>query len=293
MESQTAHELRAVGSVHPIARAVIVNLVKLFRRAQQFDGGKCYLCGCPGVKVSDNRDHQISTSQGGMTTSRTIAIGDIHGCRDPFEQLLTALEIAVEDTIVILGDVLDRGPDSRGALELVMGLQHRCQLVTILGNHEEMLLDVADGRMVLQDWIVHGGGETLDSYGKGCTLSCIPPAHIEFIRTWGDYYETASNFYAHGNYLAREPLDKQPWEMMRWESLRNFQPEMHCSGKTAILGHTSQKQGGILNLGYLVCIDSYCHGGGWLTALEPETGNMWQTNIRGEFREGRLPSPRL
>ena len=78
---------------------------------------------------------------------------------------------------------------------------------------------------------------------------------------------------------------------MRWESLRYLLPKMHCSGKTAILGHTSNKQGEILNLGYLVCIDTYAHGGGWLTALEPDADKVWQANIRGEYREGELPPP--
>ncbi len=227
-----------------------------------------------------------------MTTSRTIAIGDIHGCREPFERLLAALSLQTEDTLVILGDVVDRGPDSRGVIERLLQLQDECQLICISGNHEEMLLDSVDNKMPLQDWLSHGGDETLDSYGKGWAASRLPPEHIEFLRSWGDYFETPSHFYAHGNYLARKPLDQQPWYEMRWESLRNFRPGMHCSGKTAVLGHTSDKQGAILNLGHLICIDTYAHGGGWLTALEAETGKVWQTNLRGESREGKLPPPR-
>jgi serine/threonine protein phosphatase 1 len=227
-----------------------------------------------------------------MTTPRTIAIGDIHGCRAPFEQLLSALALRPEDTLVILGDVVDRGPDSRGVIELVMELRDRCQLVTILGNHEEMMLYVVENEMALQDWLMHGGAETLDSYGHGSVPSQLPREHLDYLRTWGDYYETPSHFFVHGNYLAHKPLNQQPWHEMRWESLRDLMPGTHCSGKTAILGHTANKQGDILNLGHLICIDSYCHGGGWLTALEPETGKTWQTNIQGEFREGKLPQPR-
>ncbi len=227
-----------------------------------------------------------------MTTPRTIAIGDIHGCRAPFEQLLAALAIRAEDTLVILGDVVDRGPDSRGVIEILLTLKDQCQLVCITGNHEEMMLDVVDNKMPLQDWLAHGGDETLDSYGKGAAPARLPEEHIEFLRTWTDYYDTPEYFYAHGNYLARKPLDQQPWHEMRWESLRNFRPGVHCSGKTAILGHTSNKQGEILNLGHLICIDTYAHGGGWLTALEPETKKVWQTNNHGECREGKLPLPR-
>ena len=58
---------------------------------------------------------------------------------------------------------------------------------------------------------------------------------------------------------------------------------MSFRGKTAIVGHTPQGTGEILDLGYLICIDTYCVGGGWLTALDVESGRVWQAN-----REGRL-----
>jgi serine/threonine protein phosphatase 1 len=61
-------------------------------------------------------------------------------------------------------------------------------------------------------------------------------------------------------------------------------PGPHESGKTVIVGHTSQKSGEILDLGHLVCIDTYCHGGSWLTALEVTTGQVWQANRNGELR---------
>lgn len=226
-----------------------------------------------------------------MTPSRTIAIGDIHGCLGPLVQLLDALQLAPSDTLIILGDVIDRGPHSRGVIERLMTLRDQCQLCCIMGNHEEMLLAVVDGVIPLQEWLPHGGAETLDSYGLGSVPANLPPEHIDFLRTWADYYDTPSHFYAHGNYLSRTPFDKQPWHELRWESLRHTLPRMHCSGKTAVLGHTSNKQGEILNLGYLVCIDTYAHGGGWLTALEPATKKVWQANLQGDFREGELPLP--
>jgi serine/threonine protein phosphatase 1 len=61
-------------------------------------------------------------------------------------------------------------------------------------------------------------------------------------------------------------------------------PARHESGKVVIVGHTSQKSGEIVDLGHLQCIDTYCYGGGWLTALEVNTGEVWQTNQRGEHR---------
>jgi serine/threonine protein phosphatase 1 len=59
----------------------------------------------------------------------------------------------------------------------------------------------------------------------------------------------------------------------------------HVSGKTVIVGQTSRKRGEILDLGQLKCIDTYCYGGGWLTALEVYTGEVWQADREGNMRK--------
>ncbi len=227
-----------------------------------------------------------------MTTPRTLAIGDIHGCLTALVLLLAELQPCEQDTLIVLGDVIDRGPDSCGVLDLLLKLRSRCHLVCLLGNHEQMLLDAVTGTGNLQDWLHYGGAATLDSYHEGAALAAIPEQHIEFLQTWGDFHETPSHFFAHGNFLSEVRLAAQPWEWLRWESLRDLLPGTHCSGKTAILGHTANKRGEILNLGHLICIDTYCHGGGWLTALEPETGKVWQSNNRGEYRSQMLMPPK-
>ncbi|MCG8451282.1 MAG: serine/threonine protein phosphatase [Pirellulales bacterium] len=221
-----------------------------------------------------------------MPDGRTIAIGDIHGCATALQTLFDALELTADDTLVALGDAIDRGPDSRGVIEQLLAIRERCRLAPLFGNHEQMMLDAANNRVPLQDWLFHGGAETLDSYGKNAGLSAVPEEHLEFIGCWGDYYETESHFFAHGNYQANLPLAEQPWEIMRWRSLKFSMPAAHQSGKIAILGHTASKQGKILDKGHLICIDTYCHGGKWLTALEPATGQVWQTNQEGELRSG-------
>jgi serine/threonine protein phosphatase 1 len=60
-------------------------------------------------------------------------------------------------------------------------------------------------------------------------------------------------------------------------------PEPHCSGKVASVGHTPHKSGEILDLGFLKCIDTFCHGGGWLTVLEVNTEKVWPANLAGEM----------
>jgi len=220
--------------------------------------------------------------------SRVIAVGDIHGCDTAFHALLEVINLQAEDTLVILGDVIDRGPNSRKVLELLLELREHCQLVCLLGNHEQMLLDVVDGEMALRQWLGFGGAETLDSYQAGGALNSFAEEHLLWIRTWIDCYETKDHFFAHGNYEPKLALNKQRWEEMRWVSLHQYTPGPHKSGKQAILGHTSNKAGKIIDAGHLICIDTYCHGGAWLTASDVDSRKVWQTNEAGQSRQKQL-----
>ncbi len=218
---------------------------------------------------------------------RIIAIGDIHGCAAALRTLLEAINARADDTLITLGDCVDRGPESAQVIEQLLALRDKCRLVPLLGNHEEMMLNFVDGRPQPDDWFECGGAETVESYrdadGK---FFPVPPQHIDFIRTWGDCFETDTHFFVHASYEAERPLAQQHWQTMRWQSLKFGVPDPHESGKIAIVGHTSLKNGEILDLGYLVCIDTYCWGGGWLTALDAVSGQTWQVD-----RDGRLRQP--
>src|SRR3954453_11142807 len=105
---------------------------------------------------------------------RTITIGDIPGCSMALDALIDAIKPRPEDTIVTLGDYIDRGPDSRGVIERLIDLGRRCRLVPLLGNHDQMLLDVRSGKYRIYWLLDIGGTTTLDSYGPGRDLSPIP-----------------------------------------------------------------------------------------------------------------------
>lgn len=219
---------------------------------------------------------------------RTIAIGDIHGCLAALETLLTAIDPQPEDVIVTLGDYVDRGPNVRGTLDRLIHLGRQCVLVPLLGNHDEMLLNVHDGQADLYvDWLMFGGNATLASYDT-LRPEEISPAHIQFLRGCRLFYETDRHFFVHGNYLADMPLDAQPPGVLLWESVKDRQPGPHCSGKTAIVGHASQKTGEILDLGYLKCVDTWCYGRGWLCALDVDSGQAWQADKSGRLRDSNL-----
>ena len=196
---------------------------------------------------------------------RTIAIGDIHGCSLALAALIDAIVPGPDDTVVTLGDYVNRGPDSPGVLDQLIALGQRCRLVPLLGNHEEMLL-AALRFSLAEDCIA-------------ATEEAIPDRHLGFLRGCQDYYETDTHLFVHANYVANLPLDRQPKHSLRWEFLDEGLAMPHCSGKVAVLGHTEQRNGEVLDLGFLLCLDTYCYGGGWLTALEVTNGRVWQTCV--------------
>ena len=217
-----------------------------------------------------------------MTTARTIAIGDIHGCSAALDALIDAIRPRPEDTIVTLGDYINRGPDSRGVLDRLIDLGRRCRLVPLLGNHDQMLLDVRSGRYPIY-WLLDMGGTRharllrprpgpLPHPGRALRV----PGRLPGLTTRPTPTSSSTP--------TTSPTSRWPSStvgMLRWESLREMTPGPHESGKTVIVGHTSQKSGEILDLGHLMCIDTYCHGGGWLTALDVRTGEVWQAEPAG------------
>jgi serine/threonine protein phosphatase 1 len=215
---------------------------------------------------------------------RIIAIGDTHGCSAALAAVLDAISPALDDTIVLLGDYIDRGPDSAGVVEQLIALSHRVTLVPLLGNHDEMLLDIFHGHhYLLNDWLAFGGDATLASYGCDSPTE-IPTAHIDFFAACQPWFETQRHFFVHASYDPKRQLRNQPAELLRWQTIRERPPGPHRSGKVAVVGHTTQKSGEVLDLGYLKCIDTWVYGEGWLTAIDVEKGRLWQADKEGRMR---------
>ncbi len=190
-------------------------------------------------------------------SSRLIAIGDIHGCSQALEALLDALAPQASDTLVTLGDYIDRGPDSRGLIDYIWKLKEAGYTMPCLrGNHEQMLLD--------ED---------------------IPESHLDFIRSCWPYFETPEFIFLHANYEPHLKLPEQPPDTLFWKHLMYGIPARHESGKIVVVGHTPQPTGEVLKLEHLVCLDTYCFGNGYLTAMDLHSGQVWQADKFGRRRE--------
>ncbi|WP_169975874.1 metallophosphoesterase family protein [Tautonia rosea] len=225
---------------------------------------------------------------------RLLALGDIHGYPAPLDALVEAAQIGPDDTLVTLGDYVDRGPNSRRVIDRLIALESRCRLVALRGNHDLMftealnILDEDSTRFaefwnepLLRIWAQCGGFDTIESYGS---LEEVPPEHRAFLDRLVNWHETDNLLFMHANYDPLLPMASQPSDLLYWTSLHHSVPDRHHSGKTAIVGHSSQKDGEVLDLGHVICIDTYCYGGGWLTLMDLHSGQLWQADRRGQLR---------
>ncbi len=221
--------------------------------------------------------------------SRTIAIGDVHGCARALDTLLREIQPAPDDLIIGIGDYVDRGMESSAVLEILSSLISACRFVPLIGNHEIMMfkgLQKGRDQKDFDFWFQHGGSATVASYGG--RLQNIPQHHLTFLSHCLRYYETENFFFIHANYDPDLSLTEQPDELIFWEHISRYTPGPHYNGKTAIVGHTPQADGHVLNLGHIRVIDTFCYGDRWLTAHDVESGKIWQANNVGDLREAEL-----
>jgi serine/threonine protein phosphatase 1 len=222
---------------------------------------------------------------------RLLAIGDIHGHARALDALLAAVGLRRGDHLITLGDYVDRGPDSRGVLDRLIGLDEQGLLVALRGNHDVMMLEARKGALEELEWRGFGGDATLASYaprGALGKLSYVPAEHWEFLeRRCLDWYEKEEHFFVHANADPDLPLEDQLCYQLHWEKLYKGRP--HYSGKIMVCGHTPQKSGLPLNLGHAICLDTWIYGDGWLTCLDVGNGEIWQADREGKTRRGQLP----
>lgn len=214
-----------------------------------------------------------------MKMARIYAIGDVHGCNSLLIKLLTTISPQKDDTLIFLGDVIDRGEDSKGVLDTIMHYQSICHVILIQGNHEEMMLSAIHDKEYLKYWLKFGGIETLQSFGVMINqqeLRQIPYAYYKLLKSSLTYYETEDFIFTHATPFANIEMNQQTDEGLRWRFIPPDGQDRHISGKTVICGHSAQKSGKVYHQDGLICIDTYAYGGGALTALEVTNMQVYQ-----------------
>lgn len=217
-------------------------------------------------------------------SERVLAIGDIHGCFDPFIELIEhKIRLRKSDRLVLLGDYVDRGYKSKEVIDYIIDLQEKgYDIVPLMGNHESMMLDAAESEQSVSGWFMNGGYETILSFGIG-SLKELNIKYLQFLRNL-PFYFTCDNFifvHAGFNDEITDPFEDKV--QMIW-SRREAYSHPFFNGKIIVHGHTpvtySQCRETILSNNNVINIDTGCVydewvGYGHLTAIELFTRELF------------------
>ena len=217
--------------------------------------------------------------------NRRIFVGDVHGHYDALMILLEAIAPSQADQVYFVGDLIDRGPKSAQVVELVKSHGYHC----LLGNHEQMVLDVIDGpysqEHCRQAWLYSGGQTTLNSYGKGS----ITPEHLAWMRSLPTHLDLGDVWLVHAGIDPRMPLDQQTAEQFCWirDEFHSMQ-QPFFKDKLIITGHTiTFTLPGVMpgklaqGPGWLdIDTGAYHRQSGWLTGLDLTHKRVYQVNCR-------------
>ncbi len=150
--------------------------------------------------------------------SQTFVIPDIHGRLDLLDEGLAAIagrSNDENDTIVTIGDYVDKGPAGKGVIERLMSGVGRPALVTLKGNHDAMMVAALRNHSRRADWLGKGGDATLASYGADATG--VPQSHIDWLDRLRLFHVDAHRLYVHAGVEAGIPLDAQRLETLLWK----------------------------------------------------------------------------
>ena len=211
-------------------------------------------------------------------------IGDIHGRLDLYKALVEAIEeddasnSDMQSHVVLLGDLVDRGPDSAGVIALTRKWQSKRDVRVLAGNHEEMFLNAFKKPEVLRHFLKHGGRETILSYGLSkkqfnamnidelfaMLPQLIPQSELDYVQDFEEMIIAGDYAFVHAGIDPAVPLDQQKRGDLLWIRDRFLAHEGPLD-KVVVHGHTIFPE--VMDCGNRIGIDTGAFRSGVLTAL--------------------------
>ena len=227
---------------------------------------------------------------------RVYAVGDIHGRADLFAALIDAVEeddgrrnrmrAPAETTVVLLGDLIDRGPDSAAVLSLAQEWQRQRLVRILIGNHEEMLLDSLTNLDTLRAYLRHGGRETVLSFGvdadtyftatyeevQALMARHIPMAAVDFVRSFEDQIAIGDYLFVHAGIRPGVAPEDQRRTDLLWirEPFLSYTGDL---GAVVVHGHTISEEAEFRD--HRIGIDTGAYASGVLSAIGLEGSQRW------------------
>lgn len=223
---------------------------------------------------------------------RVYAVGDVHGRLDLFERLLAAIDHddagrpPVQTSRILLGDLIDRGPDSAGVIARARQWCSEHAVDIVQGNHEELLLLSLHNAEALRGFLKFGGMQTLISYGldeefirsaepealQRAMAAAIPAGDLAFMESFGKLIRIGDYLFVHAGVRPNTPLDNQLGQDCRW--IREpFLSHDSDFGACIVHGHTITARPDVRANRIGIDTGAFIHG--QLTALGIEGDRRW------------------
>jgi len=218
---------------------------------------------------------------------RLFAIGDIHGCPDELTALLKAIDLDRNDTLVFVGDYVDRGPSAKDVIDILIEVKRsHSQTIFLKGNHEDMMLSFLGlpGHYG-ESFLYNGGIATLESYAIDESLldevtDRLPTKHLDFLQNLATSFVRAPYLFVHAGVHPLRSLEDQDAEDMLWIR-QEFIAHPHELGHTVVFGHTPMRDV-LVELPYKIGLDTGLVYGGKLSCIEFTEGRCFQVNRDSE-----------
>ena len=223
------------------------------------------------------------------TTQRRLIVGDVHGQYEGLMHLLRLVSLTQHDQLYFLGDLIDRGPDSKGVLAFVRQQGYP----VVLGNHESLLLEALDGKGVVQ-WLQNGGYATIDQYGGYKAGLDALHAYRDWLESLPHAIDLGDLFLVHAGLNPDDELEQQDPHQLCWirdDWLYYPHPYFTNPPKTVICGHTLtftlRSATGTIPVGQLARgaqwigleTGAFHSKSGWLSALDWDSQLVYQVNV--------------
>ena len=237
---------------------------------------------------------------------RIYAVGDIHGRRDLFEALIAAIDEddaalpAARSQVILLGDLVDRGPDSAGVIRLARKWRKQRDVRVLMGNHEEMFVQSFEDKEVLRHFLRHGGKETILSYGvdrkaftsatmkeaQAMMREAVSPKDLAFIESFEDQVRVGDYLFVHAGVDPKRALEEQREKDLRWirEPFLSH-TDAYAGGLVIVHGHTIRDAPE--ERANRIGIDTGAYASGRLTALVLE-GTQRRYIVAAEGEDGSI-----